>query len=256
MKDVERICGLLFELSSNERMHILLQIQKQGQKLSSISKSLDMTVAESYRHLQRLSKEELVQKDIDGTYCLTTFGNLVLSQLPNFGFLVKNRSYLMERDVSKIPYEFINRIGELEGGGSRADEILYNLRFAEEMMQKAQEYIWTLSNQILMSALPIIEKAINEKGIEFRSILPESIVPPREYAVRRLDRTHSSLALLRYTKRVDAIIILTEKQSAFSLPDLQGRIDYRGLSGKGDPRFHQWVKDLYLYYWNNAKPPV
>src|SRR3990170_2669558 len=114
---MERLCRLLFELSSSERMNIMLEIQKQRLKLSHISKKLDMTVTETSRHLQRLGGAMLIEKDVEGFYGLTPFGVLVLSLLSSLGFVSRYRDYFLGYDVSRIPSEFISRIGELAEGG-------------------------------------------------------------------------------------------------------------------------------------------
>jgi predicted transcriptional regulator len=45
------------------------------------------------------------------------------------------------------------------------------------MLQEANEYIWIMSDQILTSTVPIIGERL-KRGVEFRFIFPETIVPP------------------------------------------------------------------------------
>jgi predicted transcriptional regulator len=71
LRDMETLCGLLFELSSTERLNILLELQGKEHKLSQLSKDLDLTVSETSRHFQRLSEVGLVQKESDGLYKVT-----------------------------------------------------------------------------------------------------------------------------------------------------------------------------------------
>ena len=66
MGTVEKMHKLLFELSSAERIKIMLELQKGKLKLSNLSRKLDLTVTEASRHLQRLSEAKLIQKDTDG----------------------------------------------------------------------------------------------------------------------------------------------------------------------------------------------
>lgn len=121
---MERVCELLFELSSIERMSILLEVQKQSLKMSQVSKALSMTTTESFRHLQRLSEAKLVQKDTEGAYGLTPFGALALTQLSGLNFVSENRQYFMEHAVSHLPYEFISRIGELSSCSLVSNDIM------------------------------------------------------------------------------------------------------------------------------------
>jgi predicted transcriptional regulator len=248
---VERLCKLLFELSSSRRMSILLEIQKQRLKLSQISKKLGMTVTETFRHLQRLSEVKLIQKDIDGSFHLTPFGELTLSLLSGLIFVSKHRDYFMEHDVSHIPHEFINRIGELWAGILGTD-VMSGFRTAEIMLQEAQEYMWILSDQILMSTVPIIEERV-KSGLESRGILPENLIPPPGFKPPKFNKVPIRMHQLRSIPKVEAIIVMTEREAMFCLPDLRRKMDYIAFISK-DPIFHKWCKDLYLYYWEKAKP--
>lgn len=245
---VEKLCKLLFELSSSERMSIMLEIQKKKLKLSHISKNLDLAVTEASRHLQRLSEARLVEKDVEGTYRLTPFGELTLSLLSGLDFISRNRDYFMEYDISPLPYEFINRIGELAGGELGVD-IFKNIHDVEIMLQEAQEYVWILSDQILMSTAPILVEKV-KSGVEYRIILPKDLVPPTDYK-------HVALSSVKGVQRkvlpkVDVVIVITEKVATVCLPNQRGKIDYIGFGGS-DPKFHKWCKDLYLHHWEKAK---
>lgn len=253
MKETKRVCDLLFELSSSGRMNILLEIQKQSLILSHISKRLDMTVTETSRHLQRLSEAKLVEKDVDSSYHLTPFGELTLSMLTSIDFTSRHREYFLEHSVSRLPHEFVSRIGELSAGILGTD-VMAGFRRVELMLQEAQEYMWILSDQILMSTVPIIEERV-KCGVESRSILPENIVPPPGFKPLQVNMMPARMYQLRFIANVEAIIVMTERKAIFCLPDLRGSIDYTGFFSD-DPRFHKWCSDLYLYYWEKAKPIV
>jgi len=229
-------------------MNVMLEIQKQRLRLSHISKKLNMTVTEASRHLQRLSEARLIQKDVEGSYGLTPFGELSLSLLSGLGFVSRYSDYFMKYDVSPIPYEFIGRIGELMEGGLGADT-LKNIHETEKMFREAQEYIWILSDQILMSAAPIVAEKVRS-AVEYRVILPEGIVQHPDYKPLIPSAPNFQKKLL---PKVEVVIVMTEKVAAFCLPNRSGRIDYTGFGG-GDPKFHKWCKDLYLHYWEKAKP--
>lgn len=245
---MEKLCKLLFELSSSERMNIMLEIRKQPLKLSHISKKLDMTVTETSRHLQRLGEARLIEKDIEGLYGLTSFGALVLSLLSSLGFVSRYRDLFMEYDVSRIPAEFINRIGELTEGGF-GPETFKNLEETEKMFREAQEFIWILSDQVLTSTAPTVAEKV-KAPFEYRVILSEGAMPPDSKSPIPSTTPHVQKRIL---PRVDVVIVMTEKVAAFCLPNRSGRIDYTGFGGT-DPKFHKWCKDLYLYYWEKAKP--
>jgi len=245
---VEKMCKLLFELSSSERMNIMLEIQKQRLKLSHISKKLDMNVTETSRHLQRLGEARLIEKDVEGLYGLTPFGVHALSLLSGLGFVSRYRDYFLEYDMSRIPYEFISRIGELAEGGL-GTETFKNLEETEKMFREAREYIWILSDQVLTSATPTVAERL-KAPFEYRVILSEAAMPPDSKSP--IPSTTPGVQK-RVLPKVDVVIVMTEKVAAFCLPNRSGRIDYTGFGGS-DPKFHKWCKDLYLYYWEKAKP--
>ena len=71
-----------------------------------------MTVTETFRHLQRLTDAKLIEKKVDGTYTITSLGNLATGFLRGFNFVLKNGGYFLEHDVSSLPYEFVSRLGD------------------------------------------------------------------------------------------------------------------------------------------------
>jgi len=240
---LEKPCKLMFELSSSERMNLLLKLQKQKMKLSHISEKLDMTITETSRHLQRLSEAKLIQKEVDGLYGLTHFGNLALSLISGICFVSNNTQYFSEHDLSHLPLEFVERIGELSSIPPGTSDIMTSFRLSEIMLQESSEYMWIMSDQILTSTVPIIGERM-KRGVEFRFIFPETIVPPPgvkpEPGAKR-----------RRLPKVDEVILMTEKEAMFGFPDLNGKMDYALLIGK-DSISHNWCKDLFLYRWEKA----
>jgi predicted transcriptional regulator len=244
---MDRLSKLLFELSSSERINIMSEIQKQRLKLSHISKRLDMTVTEASRHLQRLSEAKLVEKDVEGLYKLTPFGELTLSLLPSFDFISKHRDYFTTHTISHLPHEFINRIGDLLNC-TFTDDVMVAFHSVENLIQAAQEYVWILSNQVLMSTLPFLEEAV-KRGVKFRLILPKDMTPPPGFkpipAIPLIQR--------RTLQKVDVIIAMSEKQARVAFPTTDKSMDHIGF-GSTDDRSHKWCKDLFLYYWERATP--
>jgi predicted transcriptional regulator len=240
---LEKPCKLMFELSSSERMNLLLKLQKQKMKLSHISEKLDMTITETSRHLQRLSDAKLIQKDMDGLYGLTHFGSLALSLLSGICFISKNAQYFVEHDLSHLPLEFVERIGELSSIPPGTSDIMTSFRLSEIMLQEASEYMWIMSDQILTSTVPIIAERM-KRGVEFRFIFPETIVPPPGFKPE-------PVAKRRRLPKVEETILMTEKEAMFGFPDLRGKMDYALLTAK-ESNSHKWCSDLFLHRWENA----
>lgn len=247
---MKRMQKLLFELSSAERIDIMLELQKQRLKLSPISSKLDMTVTEAFRHLQRLGDARLVQKDSNGRYELTPYGSLVLSLLSSIDFVSKHQDYFLEYDISPLPYEFISRMGELSEGEFSAD-ILKNIEYAEKHLWEADKFIWIQTDQIFQNLIPIVAEKIKQP-FDFRFISPEAIMPPDSKAPLPSTLKHVQKRLL---PKVNVVLIVTDTSAGFCLPQKSGRIDYRNIHGT-DPKFKKWCKDLFLYYWQKAKPVI
>ena len=245
---MEKLHKLLFELSSAERINIMLELQKNNLRLSQLSKKLDLTVTEASRHLQRLNEAKLIQKNSDGYFELTQFGTLSLFLLSGLDFVSKHKKYFLEYDLSGIPPQFIDMIGEL-GQGTYASEIIKNLEEGESRIRDAKEFTWILSDQVLTSVIPTLAEKL--KGpFDLRIVLPEGMFPPESKS--QLPSKTPGIQK-RVLSRVDVLIVLTEKYAVFCLPNESGRIDYTGFSGE-DPKFHKWCKELFLYYWEKAKP--
>jgi predicted transcriptional regulator len=242
---------LLFELSSSDRIKIMLLICKQNLRLSYISKKMNMTVTETSRHLQRLSEAKLLEKTVDGSYKLTPFGQLALSLMPSFKFISAHQEYLVTHNLSNLPSEFTARIGDLQNCTFRND-VMMAFHSVEKLIEEAQEYVWILSNQVLMSTIKPLENAL-KRSVKFKLILPEEFTWPSDLKPPPI---FTSLTERRSLKEVDVILVLSEKQARLAFPTVSGTMDYIGF-GATDEQAHKWCSDLFMYYWQKAgKPPI
>jgi hypothetical protein len=102
-----------------------------------------------------------------------------------------------------------------------------------------------MAGQVVVNIMPVVEKKIIE-GVKFRSIFPEVFTPPPQYKP-------STGPERRTLPSVNMRLMLNEKEALICFPLKFGRIDYAPFTSR-DPEFHKWCKDLFLYYWNKAKP--
>lgn len=243
----ENLGNLLFELSNEDRLRILFKLQERAGKLTHISKKLKLNTQETSRHLSRLSEEKLILKNTDGTYAVTPYGIVAILLLPGFKFLSEYREYFITHTPASIPYELLHRIGELENC-TFTDDIMISFHIVENMIQEAQEYVWILSDQILMSTQPLLEEAI-KRDVEFRLILPEDMIPPPDFhPLPAIDRVIKRRTL----KEVNAIIAVTEKKARVTFPNTNGKLDHLGFQTT-DETARKWCKDFFIFYWKNAK---
>ena len=113
---------------------------------------------------------------------------------------------------------------------------------------RAKEFVWILSSQILMSTLSFLEAAV-KRGVKFRLILPEDLIPPPGFKPipiipNRIER--------RTLERVDVVIVMSEKNARIAFPTAGYKMDHIGF-GSTDEISHKWCKDLFEYYWEKAK---
>ena len=243
---MENLWTLLFELSSEERMRILLAVKAEKMRLSSIAERMKFTATEASRQLQRLSEAKLIQRNSDGFFTITKYGELSLSLLDSLIFTSLNREYFLSHDASVLPSAFIGRLGDLCGCSFQGD-VISTLAYDEGMFRSAESYIWTMSDQFHYGARPIVAER-KMLGVDFRTILPENVVPPpgfkpAEGVARRL------------LPKVDFHLIVTDKEAAFGLTYIGGRMDYAQFVSK-DERFRGWCHDLFQYCWDKAKPLI
>jgi predicted transcriptional regulator len=75
---------------------------------------------------------------------------------------------------------------------------------------------------------------------------------PLWLSVNHLDVAYGTNFENRTICDVPVILAVTEKDATLCFRFLDGRVDYASFSGS-DPMFLNWVKDLFLYYWNKGK---
>jgi predicted transcriptional regulator len=151
---LESLQNLLFELAGAARLEIMFELRKCPLRLSYLSKRLDFTVQETSRNVSRLADAKLVIKKADGKFRLTPYGKDALNLLDGFDFLSKHRDYFATHNLSTLPKEFSFNLASLKGS-QLVDDVMVVFSNVEGMIQKAEEYIWILSNQVLVSTLPL-----------------------------------------------------------------------------------------------------
>jgi predicted transcriptional regulator len=243
---MEQLGALFFELSSDERMTILSNLSKEALKLSHLAQRQNITVTEASRHLQRLSEAEIVFKDAEGLYKITPYGKLILSLLPSLGFVSENRAYFQEHDTSVLPPEFVARFGELSDFTFREDTIS-NLVYHMKILGESEEFCWTAANQFHLSAPPLVAEGL-KRGVDLRTILPENVIPPPGF-------TPAEGVQRRTLPGFNLVLIVSDKEAVFGLPYLNGKMDHAQYFSM-DPDFLKWCRDLFIYYWDRAKPMI
>ena len=110
-------------------------------------------------------------------------------------------------------------------------------------MGAAERYVYAMEEQMHPNAPPIVAEQL-KKGVIFKTILPETIVPPPGFRpAAGVER--------RLLPEVKVNLFLTDKGAFFGFPTIERKIDYGIFVGE-DQRFHGWCLDLFNYYWEQS----
>lgn len=245
---MEKLGNLMFELANEDRLRILIRLQEKPMRLTRISNKLKLNMQETSRHLSRLSEAGLVSKDTKGLYCIQPFGEEILTLMDGFEFLEKYRDYFNSHDLSELPLSFRYRIGELKTCILSKD-FFTSLHLVDNVIRRAEEYLWMISDQVLVSSKPLAEEAIKNRSTKFRWILLEDLIPPPEFKplpfiAGRMER--------KTLKEIDFAMVLSEKEAQLAFRGKDGKMDFRTFSVV-EPLPLNWCKELYEYYWKRAK---
>ena len=257
---LEGFYDLLFEISNEHRHSILLLLQKKAMRITDIAKEMDLNNPEIRRHISRLRDVDLIQRDVEGFYHPTPFGELALKQLRELEFTSRHRKYLTSHSSADLPLDFIRRMGDLSESTFTADimDFLYKI---ETIIKDAEEYVWFNVDQYPVTALSSIIEALG-RGVEFRIVEQENqtagphLVLQAPDEVQAMSRARSTpLIEQRTSDRACVILYLSEKSCALAFPDVEGEFDYRGFTAK-DERALEWCGDLFQHYWEAAEQMV
>lgn len=251
----ENIAADFLELASEQRLGIILRLLEKKSNVSSIAKELGATVPEAYRNFERLVKAELIHKDTDGHYHLTTYGKAICTHVPSLAFLSRNKKYFKEHDFGDIPQKFIQRIGALESGQ-------YTKGFSKVLEQwkhiceNADEYIYdVLYEEPLDLVEPIITKA--KKDVKINSIFSESTIIPTgrkkivdKPEIKKLIEKGTIERRMKNDAKV--VVILNEKEACVMFPTIEGETDMGSMFYSQDPIFHDWCLDYFRYCWQDS----
>ncbi len=237
------LAKLFFELASDSRLSILNELQRESLKMQEIARRLDVTATEAFRQLERLSAASLVARQPEGTFTITPYGKLVLQLSSPLNFLLKHREYFSTHDALTLPYQFINRLGELDAATFIADT-MESLNRAQRLFIEMQQFGWGLAEGVVPELMgPVMDQQVS-KGIKLRFLIPESKLPPSAPNIANME--------IRGLPEIPIVIALSEKEAMICLRLNGGKMDYSAFYGI-DPVFMGWVKDLFLYYWEKGK---
>ena len=256
---------VLFEVSSETRFLILEELRTQKAGITHISKALDISQAEASRHFRRLSQIGIINKEPDGLYAVTMFGELIYRLLKPFGFVSKHFDYFNSHDLSRVPIQFISRIHELEQSRSSYTNRA-NIMGVQENISRvgnnAEQYVNIIFDEAMTKYITYNNPAqsgsdsfnpTSKPNIRFRASfnpddIPTDMLSKYVELIQKEDReyrAHSDLGVVLHSSEKEVSIL--------TFPLSNGEYDYLGFEAT-DIDSLTWCNDLFEYYWEKSSP--
>jgi len=256
------LAEIFVELASSQRLSIIFMISFQRLNLSLLAKSLNLTMQEVHRNTKRLIDAGLIEKNLEGIFLLTTFGNAIIKQISIFDFLSNNKNYFSDHILGNIPIKFIQRIGALSEG-KFISGIVRVIESWKRLYNESNEYIYGILPQIPLELIQTVIPKIKNEGIKFNYILPKNAIVPKIRSDIQKSSGYTELLKQGIIERkmidkVDVAVILNEKQATVMFPTIKGETDMNCMFLSNDLRsndglFHEWCLDFFKYCWHNSK---
>lgn len=260
MKDLyQKTADDFFEIASHQRVAILLNLYHGKSKVSTLAKELEATIPEVYRNFERLAKADLIVKDSDGSYKITTRGKILCSQIPSLNFLSNNRKYFKDHDFGDIPNKFIQRIGALEKSEHVKGFVMVMEKW-REIYENADEYLSNILFEVPYTSdmINTLAKKVNG-GVKLRSIISQTAIIPKER--KQIFEKLGFKKIIedgkierKMMESVKTVVIQNEKEVCIMFPAIGDEVDISQAFYSDDKDFHEWALDYFEYCWKNASP--
>jgi predicted transcriptional regulator len=235
---------LLQVLSHPVKLEILRIITTQPEPVETIAQKVDISAEETKVHLDNLHGAGLVDKESNGTFRSSPYGQLILSLLMDFDFVAKNSDDFRDFDLSLIPISFVERLGELKDS-KRIEGTVSNLQNAEKMFSRAEKKISVIANEVMLDAVPVVREKISQ-GADFRFIIDQTFKPPSEFKATQPQ-------LWRQIWKIPAATVVTDKEAMIFFLGRDLKVDYSVGFVSKEPTFMKWCEDLVDHLWSQGQ---
>lgn len=242
-----------FELASEQRLSIIFRINEKKAKISQLAKDLGITMQEAHRNVNRLQDAGLIEKNPEGVFSLTTFGNTIIKQIPTFNYLSKHKEYFSEHVLGELPIKFIMRLGALDNC-EYVKGVVAILERWKDIYRNAEEYIYEIVPQVPIDLIePAIDR-VKSKGVKYSYVLPKNVIIPkgRKDLLKKLGHNelmNKGAIERRMVDSVQVAVVLNEKYASVMFPTQKGETDMNMIFYSSDPIFHEWCLDYFRYRW-------
>ncbi len=255
--DSENIATSFLELASEQRLNILQNIVKNKLNISKLADILDATKPEIHRNVTRLSKAGLIEKNTDGDYGLTVYGNAVLVQIPSMTFFAENQQFFKNHTLGNLDDKFIQRIGALENK-KHLKGYVKTLEKWRQIHENAEKYIYNILSVVPYSGdiIEVISKQL-KNNLHIRSVFSDKVIIPEErkkiFEEKDFQKyVKDGILERRMKKNVTVVVLVTDKESAVFFPNLEGTTDLSEMFYGSNAKFREWCYDYFVWCWDKG----
>jgi predicted transcriptional regulator len=255
--DAEKISSDFLELASEQRLNILKNLRQKNLNISKLAKILDATNPEVHRNVGRLSKQGLIEKNTDGTYRLTTYGNAILLQIPSIEILSKDRNFFNNHSLDNLDAKFIQRIGQLQNK-KHVKGFVKVLEKWKKIQENADKFLYNILSEIPYSN-DIIEviSAKLDNDIPIKSIFLDTVIIPEDrkklFEKKGFQKYVTKGILQRKISKNNVIgLLVTDKEAGIFFSNSKGEVDLSEMLTSTDKEFREWCEDYFKEEWEKA----
>jgi len=256
-KDIESIAEEFLQAASHLRLGVLLHLEEKNENLSSLTKILDVTSSEMHRNLKRLSDDNLIIKNNEGQYALTSYGKMVCSMVPSWEFLMNNSEYFIKHDFGIMPKLFLQSIGSLNNS-KHVKGFVSVQDVWKKIYSNATDYLHNILFEVSYDSeiLSIITSQL-KKGVNISSIFLEDaiLLESRKKAIGDKDiisAIQEQVLVRRTIKDINTLVVLNEKEAFVMFPKSDGEIDVSEGFYSDDENFHNWCMNYFDYCMDSS----
>jgi predicted transcriptional regulator len=256
---LENLSSLFFELSNEDRLKILEQLNNKAMNITNLSKMLNLSLQETSRNVHRLHKIGIVRKDTDLCH-ITPYGELILKQIKTLRFLSRHSEYFNTHSLTHLSGESVSRIGDL-AECKHEDNSVFVWNAVQEMIEEAKDHVWSLTSQYDVANAFVIPRALS-RGVKIRKVdrIDRVNVDGKDVLARVFRENGQPILDARKTgqlegkllERIDIFLWVSEKEAVLAFPTNDGKFDYKGFICK-DENSLKWCGNLFQHYWEKAR---
>jgi predicted transcriptional regulator len=248
---VSSVADEFLEISSEQRLGILLRLNSGESKPAILAKEIGATISEIFRNMERLVKAQMIIKGIDGFYHLTPYGKMICNQITSFSFLSENKKYFGNHNFDDLPPKFVQRIGALSRG-KHIRGFTKVMECWQEIIDNSEKYVCGIISEETPELISKITKKARA-GIKINSVFMESSLVPKNrknlvnsLGVRKLVQNGAIARKMR--KGLSVMVTLNEKQACVLFP-IGAEVDLKECFYGDDEAFVEWCLDYFRYIW-------